>query len=246
MVTFPPSPSPPNSLGLAEPPLPRLRAASSAPPAQDKARPSGPEWPPPPPSPSSPAEAGGPRREASKGLGAHASPGAAARRREPPQGGHSREAVAGDAGGAVGAGRLSRSPRPATQPAPPQTKIRRPARGPSAPSLSARYAASRARPAPAPDFIGGPGGRSPRPPPAAAPPLPGRARGRGARAPGRPRRPTGHAERWRLCFPFLPRRPAVWQQRDRDNFLQVQSGALPGSEGLMRAAPLPEPPRSRV
>lgn len=245
MVTFPPSPSPPNSLGLAEPPLPRLRAASSAPPAQDKARPSGPEWPPPPPSPSSPAEAGGPRREAGRGSGAHASPGAAARRREPPQGGHSREAVAGDAGGAVGAGRLSRSPRPATQPAPPQTKIRRPAPGPLRPQpLSPLRSVTRTARAGSgfhwwPEAAG-PAHR-PRPPR----PFPG-ARGRGARDPGRPRRPTRHAERWRLCFSFLPRRPAVWQQRDRDNFLQVQSGALPGSEGLMRAAPLPETPRSRV
>lgn len=94
MVTFPPSPSPK---------LPRTRRASPPPspgrllrpPAQDKARPSGPELQPSPLSPSSPAEAGGPRREVRRGSGAWALPAAAARQLEPRQGGHSREAVTG-------------------------------------------------------------------------------------------------------------------------------------------------------
>lgn len=79
------------------------------------------------------------------------------------------------AGRKVSSGQLSGCPRPATPQARPQTKIKRRIPGPSAPSLASRYAASRARPAPVQDFIGGPAAPRLRPPPAAAPPLSARA-----------------------------------------------------------------------
>lgn len=126
-------------------------------------------------SPTSPAEAGGPRRESRKGWGARALPGAGARQRRRGQEGRSWEAVTGrrirkpvrdrNPDGSPGAqGRVRSQPR--------ADEDKAPGSRPSAPSLATRYAASRARPAPARDLIGS---GQPQAPPQAldAPPLSG-------------------------------------------------------------------------
>lgn len=231
MVTFPPSPSPklPRTRRASPPPAPgRLLR----PPAPGEARPSGPGLQPPPPPPSSPAQAGGPRREVRRGSGAWALPGAGARLRGPRQTGHSREAVTARLAGGSAPRSSPRPPRPATRPAQPQTKIKRPTPGPSAPSLAARYAASRARPAPAQDFIGGPGDHQ-APPTAHGRPAPSRVSGYAVREP-----PAGGARRGPLRAGGSSHRPLqrALQKWDRDNFLQARKGTLawlhgPGDSG---------------
>lgn len=149
-----------------------------------------------------------------------------------------------DAGRAVGAGWLPRCPRPATQPAPPPPQIKRPTPGPRRPRPpSPLRSVTRAA-------LAGSGfhwwprrppgsARRPRPPR----PFPG-ARGRGAGAPGWPRALRG-ALAPAARSPSRPQRAVVGQQRDRDNFLQVQNGALPASEGLRSGVPPLETHRSR-
>lgn len=162
-VTFPPSPSPQLPRAAPPPPPPpsagpgRARGAGSAAAASD---------------PSSRGRGGRAQtgsEEGIRGAGVTWGPspagdlGEEGRARTPSQRGC----------GNVGSGQFLRCPRPATGAARPRTKIKRPTPGPSAPSLAARYAASRARPAPTQDFIGGPGapGSAHRPrPPRSSPP----------------------------------------------------------------------------